>query len=112
MKRSRACFKYVLRQCKANDNKAKAGNLAIKQRIRIENEHVLAYTVNGVSRYTNKTNMWYGYYKGLLNATSDTVNKRNVTQQFKCCKTDNLTISSLDVKEVCEGSEERQKCWS
>ena len=30
MKRSRACFKYVLRQCTSNDNKTKANNLAMK----------------------------------------------------------------------------------
>ena len=30
----------------------------------------------------------------------DTVNKRFVTLQFKCCKTDDFTMSTLDVKEA------------
>ena len=39
-------------------------------------------------------------YKGLLNVTFDTINKWIVTQQFKCCKIDDFTMSPLDVKEA------------
>ena len=44
--------------------------------------------------------MWHGYCKDLLNATSNTVNKRSVTQQCKCCKADDFTVSLVDVKEA------------
>ena len=113
MKKSRASFKYVLRHCKAVDNKAKADNLAVKfltkdtkcfwneiKKINGNDKSVLASTVNGVSGNKNIANMWHDYYKTLLNSTKSTVNKSYVSQQFKKCNIDDFYVSPCDVKEA------------
>lgn len=113
MKRSRASFKYVLRQCKTNDSKAKADNLARKflskdcksfwtelKRLNGSDKSVLASTVNGVSGHGNIANMWHDYYKKLLNSTSGTDNKKFVMDQFKICNTVDFEITPVDVKEA------------
>ena len=113
MKRSRASFKYVLRQCKANECKAKADKVAMKfmhkdsksfwkeiKKLNGNDKNVIASTVNGVSGNSNIANMWHEYYKNLLNSTTDTVNKEFVTRHFKSCNTDDFTISPLDIREA------------
>ena len=109
---------YVLRQNKANDNKVKDDNFGMNsinkgtkcfwneiKMLAGNDKHVLASTVNGVCGHTDVSQMWHGYDKGILKASYDTVNKKFVTQQFKCCKTDVqfkccktdvLTVSPLD----------------
>lgn len=95
MRKSRAHFKLLLRQCRSDYNRLHSDSLAEKllskdskafwKEIKLLNgcnNSIQSTTINGISDPQGITKSWREYYKELLNSNNDIVNKLYVLNEF------------------------------
>ena len=95
MRIARARFKYVLRQCRLDEQMIYSNRLAKYMQchdvnnfwktinIRNKSKATLSNCIAGTSGETNIANMWKDHYSSLLNSSSNITDKDDVCISFK-----------------------------
>jgi exonuclease III len=109
MKKSRAYFKHVFRQCKSADSNKSADALANKllhkddkqfwkEIKKINNDKFsVATSINSVTGCKNITNMWKTHFESVLNSSVDTSNKCHVLNTLRSSDMTFVRFSNVDV---------------
>ena len=114
MRKSRAQFKYILRQCKLKDNKLAADKVATKllnkgdkcfwkeiKKLNSSNAVKAASTVNNVTGVRSITDMWKGKFHKLLNSSQDVSKKNYVLQHTNAVDNESFDrFTGCDVSEA------------
>jgi hypothetical protein len=95
MRRTRAQFKYALRQCKSNHDKAIADSLANRllhkdsktfwkevKSLNNSNGDIVSNVVAGAVGQEGVCDMWQQHFKSILNSSSDTTVKQSVLKEI------------------------------
>ena len=96
MKKSRSCFKRVIRQCKRDTDRNVANSIAKHllckddkgfwkeiKKINNGNQVSLANCIDGISGHDNIANKWKTHFSNILNSSKDTSSKRYVLDKLQ-----------------------------
>jgi len=111
MQKTRLHFKYSLRCCRNNTERASADSMARKlltkdtkafwreiKKCSGGNTHTLATTVNNATGHNDIANMWQQHYSKLLNSCDNVNLKKHVISQLKDCKShDNMKVETVEI---------------
>jgi hypothetical protein len=113
MRRTRAYFKYTLRQCHVNQERVKSDNLARKllskqskqfwkevSKLKGGTSAPLAFTIEDTSGQKNICDMWKGHYKSILNSSKDTPLKQDILNKLQSCTSSDAPFTPAEIVSV------------
>ena len=123
MSRSRAYFKYTLRQCRANQDRIQSDNLARKllstktkqfwkevNKISGSVSAPLAFTVDNTSGQKNICDLWKNHYDNILNLTKDEKCKSKVLSRIVDCTSPDSPFTPDEIASVIKDLKNGKAC--
>ena len=123
MKRTRAYFKYTLRQCRENVDRVKSDNLAKKliskrtkdfwkevNKLKGSASTPLTFTIDNTCGQQNICSLWKSHYENILNSSANTVYKNDILNKIQCCTAPDNPFVPIEVSSVIKELKNGKAC--